>query len=111
MYSKNVGVLACGDEAKTDLTLTESKYVLTGAGYRELSSVEGNVLVGCFDFEGQTVLYVVNYDMENQQNVTLNFGQQQRVECIQKAETVHHESSNELILSMEPGEGVLVLIH
>lgn len=79
--------------------------------WREVVDVDGNALVGCFDFEGKTVLYVVNYDMEEVQDITLNFSIPQSIERIQKAETFYHEPTKDLVLNMKPGEGVLVLLH
>ncbi len=111
MYSENKGLLACGTEAQADLNKTNSDYVLEGTTFHELSSVDGNALIGCFDFEGKTVLYVVNYDMESQQNITLNFGIAQNIDTIQGAKTVYHKTTNQLVLNMEAGEGALVLIH
>ncbi len=44
--------------------------------YKELKSVEAGdkgVVIGCFDYEGKTALYVVNDDMTALQKVKLNF--------------------------------------
>ncbi len=44
------------------------------SGYNELASVTGaNALVGCFDYYGKTVLYVVNCNTSASQNITLNY--------------------------------------
>lgn len=73
MKSQHVGVLALKGAA----TYVKGLYgIIEGEGYKELVSVscrKAGVLVGCFDYEGKTALYVVNNDTKKCQDVTLHF--------------------------------------
>jgi len=78
--------------------------------FRSLKSVEGrHALVGCFDYNGKTALYVVNNTIENADDITLTFDTVQRLGVSVKT---NHKilQADTLTLSLEAGEGALITI-
>lgn len=109
MNSVNKGVIISGEQAKGDFAKAEC--VLKGEKFQELRSIENDtdVMVGCFNYNGKTALYVVNYSYEYAQHVTLNFDQQHNITVTQLAEK-SYVNTDSLTLDMAAGEGVLVII-
>lgn len=107
MNSVNKGVIASGEKVKEDLHLTDC--VIETGNFEQLIGVTGEALVGCFNYEGRTALYVVNYDMEKGQNITLHFDDIYNLDVIQNAERIYAQTT-ELTLNMAAGEGVLVVV-
>ena len=109
MNSVSKGVLACGKQAEKDLNLTvDYNVLLPGTSWRELKNVDGDALIGCFNYQGKTVLYVVNYSFEKGQKLELAFQDMYHVTVIQKAETKKFQGDG-MTLDMAPGEGVLLM--
>lgn len=108
MNSVNKGVIASGGEACAD-TSDSPNAIIEGTSWRELASVEGNALVGCFNYQGKTALYVVNYDADYAQDVTLNFHDKYKMQVTQEGETEYLQASS-LTLNMKAGDGVLLVI-
>ena len=106
MNSVNKGVLAVG-AAKDDCGDTRDA-LISGNSWRELASVDGDALVGCFNYQGKTALYVVNYDTEYAQKINLEFQDLYRVKIIQNAEE-RYVKTDSLPLDMTAGEGVLLV--
>ena len=78
--------------------------------FRELTGVDaGDALVGCFDYKGGTALYVVNNSVTTKQEITLNFSDRYGYDVTQRARTVS-VAGDSLTLTMEAGEGVLVVL-
>ena len=110
MNSVSKGVLACGKEATADMGLTKDYDVwLEGDSWRELKSVEGNALIGCFNYQGKTALYVVNYEKEYAQLVNLKFHTDCRMTVTQDGEQQKLQGDG-LTLDMAAGEGVLLIL-
>lgn len=106
MNAVNKGVIVTGENA-----VKETKglnYIMEETSWRELQSIEGNTMVGCFNYQGKTALYVVNYETEYAQKVTLNLQDSYKLSVIQNTEESKVKTS-ELTLDMQPGEGVLVV--
>lgn len=109
MNSVNKGVLACGKQAEQDVyRAKEYGAVLAGTSWRELKAVEGDALIGCFNYLGKTALYVVNYSTEYSQEIRLTFHEKSKVTVIQSAETKYCQGES-MALDMFPGEGVLLV--
>ena len=108
MNSVNKGVIITGEQAKKDMELAMSCVIESGA-FQELQSVTGDAMVGCFNYNGKTALYVVNYSMKYAQQITLNLNDTHDVTVMQNAETSYVKTKN-LQLDMAAGEGVLVVI-
>lgn len=106
MNAVNKGVLVSGKKATAH---TEGReFVIEGTSFRELESIEGSALVGCFNYQGKTALYVVNYETEYAQKVTLNLYDSYNMKIVQNTET-SRVNTNQLVLDMKPGTGVLVV--
>lgn len=108
MNSVSKGIIVSGEQAKKDTELT--KCVIDSGQFQELMSMSGDAMVGCFNYNGKTALYVVNYDMEYAQKITLNLNEAHDVQIIQNAETSYVNGQN-VQLDMAAGEGVLVVIN
>ena len=104
MNSYNYGVLATGDATKA---IVGSELIKDS--FRQLKSVNGNAVAGCFDYNGKTALYVVNYSRTSKQQIELRFNGKVGMEITQRA-TVSHYTGKTLGLSLEAGEGALVVI-
>lgn len=107
MNSVSKGVIVNGEQAVSDMALTSC--VIKEGTFNQLESVTGDAMVGCFNYNGKTALYVVNYSFENAQNITLNFSGTQNIQQIQNAETSYVKGSS-LTLDMAAGEGILLVL-
>ena len=85
------------------------------SSFRELQSIDfsgpvpeqDGVFVGCFDYQGTTMLYVVNASVDDAETITLNFDNNYKYQCIQR--TVSSEVTGSTVtLDMGAGEAVLV---
>lgn len=106
MNSVNKGVIATGEQANSDLAGT--KMLMEGTSWRELKSVKGETMIGCFNFNGKTALYVVNYNDEYAQNISLELQDKYNVSITQNAE-MSRISTDTIDLEMRAGEGVLIV--
>ena len=126
MNSVNKGVIVSGSDAQSD-TKNLNTYGADSTciinSYKELTSVSGNAMVGCFDYNGKMALYVVNYNMCDQnaaqdeinaakQTITLGFNNDySNIKMIQNAtSSVQTTNNKQLNLTLEAGEGVLLVI-
>ena len=109
MNATSKGVLAYGEQAKADVGLAKNYgAVMKGTGWRELKNVEGDALVGCFNYQGKTALYVVNYSTDHSQQINLHFQDNYKVTVIQNADTKDIQGEG-MTLDMLPGEGALLV--
>lgn len=109
MNSVNKGVIVSGEKANADVVYARDYgCVMEGNSWRELKSVSGDAMVGCFNYQGKTALYVANYDQEYAQDIQLNFQDTYNVTVIQDAETSYVNAS-ELTLKMRAGDGALLI--
>ena len=87
---------------------TRSSLIESGK-FQELQKVTGDTMVGCFNYNGKTALYVVNYDMEYAQKITLELNASHNIAMIQEAET-NYVKGQTIPLDLAAGEGVLLVI-
>ena len=107
MNAENQGVIVISEQAKKDM---EYVSCMIGTGeFGELLSVSGDVMIGCFNYNGKTALYVVNYSMEQEQDVTLCFDKERNIKIVQNAENAL-VTENKIQLHMTAGEGILVVV-
>ena len=106
MNAKNKGVIITGKQALLDNA--ESVCIMEGDSWRELTGVDGDSMIGCFNYQGKTALYVVNYDYEYAQNITLHFNDTHNVTVTYDAKS-SHVRTDELTLTMQAGRGALVV--
>ena len=107
MNSVNKGVIASGEKAISDTAYAETS-MLEGTAWRELASVDGDALIGCFNYQGKTALYVTNYSYEYAQKVNLKFNGKYNFAVIQNAEANHYTGKG-ITLDMYAGDGVLIV--
>jgi hypothetical protein len=106
MNSVNKGVIVSGESAIKD---TQGlKHIMPGDSWRELESVEGSALIGCFNYQGKTALYVVNYEESYAQKIKLNLHDAYDMSITHNAETTR-VNTEELVLDLKAGEGALVV--
>lgn len=107
MNSVSKGILATGEKSLADAHDTRDA-LIEGKSWRELKDVSGDAIIGCFNYQGKTALYVVNYSYKNAQKIELDFVKECNVKVIQAAETEYVKSSG-LTLDMAAGDGVLLV--
>ncbi|MBQ4099726.1 MAG: hypothetical protein IJC87_06385 [Clostridia bacterium] len=104
MKAYNVGVIA-SDSIKSDF---EGNTMLIESGeFHQLKGIRGEALIGCFEYQKRTVLYVVNYSHNKANDVILDLNDTHEMKIIQRGKTL---TANEQYLGihLEAGEGVLV---
>lgn len=105
MNSAHMGVIAHG---QSPAGIPEGS---TLSSFRELVSVEGDsAIVGCFDYQGKTALYVVNNSVTlDHAKIRLTFSGNYQYDVIQRAVTTEL-TGKQIDLTFAPGEGALVVL-
>ena len=107
MCAKSKGVIVCGTSPWEDCGIPEADRI---ASYGKLASAEaGHSLVGCFDHDGKTALYITDNSVTEGDAVTLTFTSSVSGYTIVKGEKKAF-SGETLSLAPEAGEGILVVI-
>lgn len=117
MNSEHQGVLAV-EKAVDDMT--DVVCYIEGKTFRELKDIKleevtgtkvrpDGALIGCFDYQGKTALYVVNYDMYGAQKIILELVDEYKVTMISDKGT-ETLSTNEVAIKLYKGEAVLLVI-
>ena len=122
MNADSKGVIAVGNAA-TDITTAANQRSYsfgsimpkTNGQYTDkLSNVTATTgaMVGAFDYHSSEAYYVVNYDTtaEATQTITLTFGSAQTVTVIKDGVETTYNSVPSLALTLDSGEGVLVVL-
>ena len=107
MNSVTKGVIVNGEAATKDTEYVEC--IIDSGSFQELVSVTGDTMVGCFNYNGKTALYVVNYSTVYAQYITLNLNDTHNLKVVQGTDTSYVQT-DALVLDMAAGEGVLVVI-
>lgn len=107
MNSVNKGVIAGSEAVKNEMQFIDC--VIESGTFQELQSVSGDAMVGCFNYNGKTALYVMNFSLEYAQKIDLGFNAEHQMKVVQNAETSYVEGDT-LTLDMAAGEGVLIVI-
>ena len=77
--------------------------------FRGLSDVTGNAMVGCFDYNGKTALFVVNNSTIKEGRITLSFDSGYHFEVFQNAAS-RKETGESLTLDLGIGESALIVL-
>ena len=104
MNSCNMGVIPSG---KAEQEISGEVKISSFRELKSVTSTAGETLIGCFDFLGKTVLFVVNNSTTQKQDITLNFDNSYGYEIIQRAVSVDAAGAS-IKLTAEAGEGILV---
>lgn len=78
--------------------------------YRGLKKVTGNALVGCFDYQGQTALLVVNNDFTKAGEITLSLDKKYTCKVIQSG-SESKEKTDQLTVQLAAGDCALVVLN
>jgi len=109
MNSVNKGVVVSGAAANEAVKYARDyDAIIEGTSWRELKDVQGEAMVGCFNYQGKTALYVANYEQEYAQDIKLDFYETYDIMVIQDAEVSYLQAS-ELTLKMLAGDGALIV--
>lgn len=104
MHTTSKDVLAIGDKVQSETCKTSTSYgVLTSV------DATAGAIVGVFDYCGKNAFYVVNYDYNNAQKVTLNFDNNQTYSTI-SAEGKTQSFGSKCELNLEAGGATLVVV-
>lgn len=106
MNSVNKGVIAVGGAEKYLSDIRDAR--IEGNSWRELASITGDAIVGCFNYQGKTALYVVNYDTEYAQKIPLTFQDTYNIKVVQDTKE-SYVKADQLTLDMKAGDGVLLV--
>ncbi|GHU97774.1 hypothetical protein FACS1894211_00220 [Clostridia bacterium] len=105
MRAKNVGVIVNG-ASRAPIPSDD----ILGDGWRELKKVAGDpALIGCFDYQGKTALYIVGDPYKDVSEITLEFTDRYGYDVIQRGERVS-VAATKLPLKLAAGEGALVVL-
>ncbi len=107
MNAVNKGVIITSEQAKAENK--DSSCIMEGTSWRELADVQGDAMIGCFNYQGKSAYYVVNYDREYAQKITLQFYDKYDFSMTQETKTTKMHG-NGVELTMRPGEGVLIVM-
>lgn len=114
MCSKNKGVIFVGqtpalcDGSGKYMTKSERDVLKR---YKQLVSASAwHTLIGCFDYNGKTALYVVNNSTTQTDSVNLQFTQSVKGYCVRQGVKDDGFNASSLSLRLDVGEGVLVVI-
>ena len=111
MKAKSTGIMATEGYAKTQvqdggLELLPSTEKLSSITTEDTTY---GALVGCFDYHETEAFYVVNYNVDEKQTVTLNFNDHYDYRMIVGTST-KYKSGESCTLTLEPGRGALVVL-
>lgn len=111
MAAESKAVLAKGYQAQKDTGISATSYGNLESVSLNSLNFQGTV-IGAFDYQGKDAFYVVNYDMEKEQTITLKFKGSDTYEYrfIQNAITNYGEG-NTCELTISAGEAVLVVLN
>jgi len=101
----SLGVMQSGTVPKkipsTDIEIFNS--------FRELKSIAGELIIGCFDYNGKTALYVMNANLLKSTTAVLNFDDGYGYNVVKKGETSQMKGKK-LEIKLDGGEGVLITL-
>lgn len=115
MNCASEGIIVHGERAYESI-ITKRRYsdtcnpYLEEGKFRQLTDVAGDdCVIGCFDYQGGTALYVVNYSRKEKADVTLKFNDKYRYNVIQRAVSCDVVGTA-IPLTLDAGEGALIVL-
>lgn len=114
MKAKNKGIMVTGTTTKSIMNVAD---VTTLDSTERLKKVESSgtllgTIVGCFDYRDAEAYYVVNYDVSENQKITLTLDDDYYVRLMQqgKAEELKPTTNKKIELTLAPGQAALVVL-
>ncbi len=106
MNAENLGVIAAGD---ADGLISGDEKIKSGA-FRELAKVNSeNAIVGCFDYTGKTMLFVMNGDYEKETEVELLFDAPRGFDIISDSE-ISFLTGDKITAKMKKGASFIAIL-
>lgn len=105
MASTSVDVLVTGAYAQHETGISKAAY----DGMTVSAEDNKGAIVGVFDYNGKKAYYVVNYNTDASQNITLSFGSSQNM-TIYTENGSTSDSASSKVLSLNAGAAVLVVV-
>ena len=93
--------------SSTNVADTKCDTIINGV---QIIGVDGETMIGCFDYNGKTALYIVNYDMESAQTIRVKFDKSYQMKKIANATESDEYTDILEIKDMAAGEGILIVI-
>jgi len=112
MHTTSKDVLAVGTTAQKETEKTATQEQLKLYGLESITATDGAV-IGVFEYQGKTAFYVVNYDYNNAQDITITFDESQNYSVIStQLKEAHTKTSGESCkLSLVAGGAAMVTIN
>ena len=114
MKAKSTGIMWTGSEADSNNNLGRSGVTRTQSTdmLKDIQTSNGDgAIVGCFDYRDTEAFYVVNYDVDKSETITLTFANDCNYRVVQNAVTTYGSTTDtKCVLNLTPGDGVLVVI-
>lgn len=114
MNSESKGIITTGYYANKNI---KENGVATVDKYGKIASVQTNetgivngAVVGCFDYNGKTVAYVVNYDASKSHTITLIYSDESTSYRLLKSDGETTMTGSSCAISLGAGEAALVVI-
>jgi len=110
-YKGMIQVLSGKEDSTNVIEMPELETATLNGKFREVVSISGdNSITGCFNYQGKTMLYVVNNSItRDKAQVVINLDAKRSYSVIQRAEK-RSAVSDTLVLTFAPGEGACVVI-
>lgn len=109
MNATNMGIIFEGSSPVPTSNFAGEK--IQSKTFRELTKVEaGSAMIGCFDYKGKTVLYVVNNSINSEDSVKLTFDNKYKYDIYRDGEKSEKKGS-ELTFEFNAGEAALVALN
>lgn len=113
MKSANKGILVHGKTAN-EIIVENGKpldSVIPGESYRELRSIEGDdCVIGCFDYQGGSAYYAVNYSRDKKAEVNLTFDSKDYAYTVTQRGISSKVVGNYVPLRLDAGEAALIVL-
>lgn len=117
MNATNRGVIPVGGYAASNITnslneLGDANLVIDSYGKLQnilTTGTDYGAVVGCFDYQGQTALYIVNYDVKETRDITLTFSESISADVTING-VISEMSDISITLPLGAGEGALVVL-
>ena len=109
MNATNMGIIFEGSSPVPTSNFAGEK--IQSKTFRELTKVEaGSAMIGCFDYKGKTVLYVVNNSINSEDSVKLTFDNKYKYDIYRDGEK-SEKKGLELTFEFNAGEAALVALN
>lgn len=118
MNSESAGLIISGEIANSMFRIRQAddsyrngffKEIIKEGSFRQLKKVYGEALIGCFDYNGSTALYITNMSTDNKNKITLEFDDTYAYDIIQRG-SLSSVAGSVMTLTLEAGEGALVTL-